>query len=196
MTQEKIANEKPRIYHSFRSPYSRLGLHQIKNANIDVDLLLFTGPPDGVKFADPTQNLPKLAYYMLDAPRMTMRMGLPINPPNPFDIDFTMANNTFAAAIIDGCGLQFAIALSDLRWGKGKNISEQAVLEKAANSIDWDTNKIQQAQQNSAVKDILKKFREQIEIDQVFGVPFAIYGASKYWGHDRFDLLIEETSAQ
>ena len=29
----------------------------------------------------------------------------------------------------------------------------------------------------------------------LIGVPFAVRGASKYWGHDRFELLVEEAAA-
>lgn len=76
-----------RIYHSFRSPYSRLGLHVIDRAKLDVELIPFTGPPDGIPFNDPTTNTLKLAYARLDVHRMTKRMGLPLSPPDPFDVD-------------------------------------------------------------------------------------------------------------
>ena len=45
-----------RVYFSFRSPYSRLGLHLIDRAGLDVELIPFTGPPDGAPFVDPSAN--------------------------------------------------------------------------------------------------------------------------------------------
>ncbi len=42
---------KIRVYHSFRSPYSRLGLHKVSRAGLDVELIAFTGPPEGTPFA-------------------------------------------------------------------------------------------------------------------------------------------------
>lgn len=187
-----MTTELPRVYFGFRSPYSRLGLHIVKNAGVSCDLVPFTGPPDGIAFADPTQNPAKLAYYQLDVGRMTMRMGLPIRIPNPFDVDFTAANKAAIAATLEGCALEFAIAVSDARWGQGKNISDLSVLRDVATTINWDADKVDSAQQDQSVTNALDENRNLIEADQVFGVPFAVNGAAKYWGHDRFDLFVEE----
>ena len=131
-----------RVYHSFRSPYSRLGLHVIDRAGLDVELIPFTGPPNGVAFNDPGANKPKLAYYAVDAPRMAMRMGLPISRPDPFEVDLAPSYKAAIAASHDGCGLAFAIAVSDARWGEGKNISELDVLKACAEKIGWSADAV------------------------------------------------------
>ena len=174
-----MPTETPRVYFGFRSPYSRLGLHIVKNAGISCTVIPFTGPPEGIAFADPTQNPAKLAYYRLDVVRMTMRMGLPIGLPDPFDVDFSPANNAAVAAAQDGCALEYALA----------------VLRDAATHINWDTTKVDAAQSDQNIQNALAENRTLIESDQVFGVPFAVNGASKYWGHDRFDLFVEESNA-
>ncbi len=181
-----------RVYHSFRSPYSRLGLHVIARSGLQVELIPFTGPPDGHKFDDPAANPLKLSYYMLDAPRMTMRMGLPMSPPNPFEVDLTPSYRAAIAAERDGAGLAFAIAVSDARWGEGRDISDLSVLEKCAADIGWDSLAVTAAQNDPAVNAELARHRRLITEDGVFGVPFAVMGQKKYWGHDRFDLLVEE----
>ena len=183
---------KPRVYHSFRSPYARLGLHMLARRDIDVELIPFTGPPDGVEFQDPVKNKAKLAYYGMDAPRMTMRMGLPIARPNPFEVDFTSANRALVAAVEDTKGMAFALAVSDARWGEGKNVSDLSVLEDCAEKIGWGKAQIASAQDSAAVSEEMARHRELINQDLAFGVPFAVYGGQKYWGHDRFDLLIED----
>lgn len=183
-----------RVYHSFRSPYSRLGLHLLKNAGLEAELIAFTGPPEGVAFQDPVQNAPKLAYYLQDAPRMTMRMGLPIRPPQPFEVDLSAANNAFAAASKAGKGLDYAIAVSDARWGEGRDVSDMSVLETCAENIGWNADAVRAAQNDENIADAHKHYRSMIERDQVFGVPFAVYGDCKFWGHDRFELLIEEAT--
>ena len=184
--------EKPRIYYAFRSPYSRLGLHLIKQAGLDVELIPFTGPPDGIAFSDPVANPAKLAYYLQDAPRMTMRMGLPVARPKPFEADFTPANNAAITAELDGKGLDFAIAVSDARWGEGRDVSDFDVLKECAQAIGWAADRIDAAQSDEAVKNAVAAHRELVEKDKVFGVPFAVTQSSKYWGHDRFELLVEE----
>lgn len=188
--------DRPRVYFSFRSPYSRLGLHVVQRAGIDAELMPFTGPPDGVAFQDPVQNPAKLAYYALDAPRMTMRMGLKIARPDPFDVDFTPANRAFVLAARAGEALSFAIAVSDARWGAGLNVSQAGVLEECARACGLSRDMIAAAQTNADadadVDEALQKHRDFIEQDQVFGVPFAVCGAGKYWGHERFDLFVED----
>lgn len=184
-----------RVYHSFRSPYSRLGLHVIHRAGLDVELIPFTGPPEGSKFDDPVANKPKLAYYQLDAPRMTMRMGLPITPPNPFEVDLVASYKAAVAADHAGKGLAYAISVSDARWGEGKDISDISVLKDCAEKVGWSAGAVEEAQSALSVGKAMKKHRALIEEDGVFGVPFAVMGPAKYWGHDRFDLLVEEAQA-
>lgn len=182
-----------RIYHSFRSPYSRLGLHIIDRANLEVELIPFSGPPEGSAFNDPVANAPKLEYYRLDVPRMTMRMGLPIIPPNPFDVDLVPSYKAAVGADRDGFGMAYALSVSDARWGEGKNISEISVLRECATKVGWSADAAEKAQSDLSVGKMMKTHRDMIEADKVFGVPFAVMGDSKYWGHDRFDLLVEET---
>ncbi len=181
-----------RVYHGFRSPYSRLGLHMLARAGLSAELIPFTGPPEGHKFDDPAANRLKLSYYLLDAPRMTMRLGLPIQPPNPFEVDMTAANRAAAAAELEGKGLAFAIAVSDARWGKGRDISDLSVLEKCAEEAGWDRARIGAAQEDGDVVAAMQRHRDTIAEDGVFGVPFAVMGARKYWGHDRFHILAED----
>lgn len=182
---------KPRVYFAFRSPYSRLGLHVVQRAGLDVDLIPFTGPPDGVAFSDPFASQPKLVYYLQDAPRMAARMGLPISPPKSFDINYAPAYRAAIAADRDGAGLAFATAVSDALWGFGRDISDQAVIDACADECGWNANAARAAQSDPATKAKLRKHRTLIERDGVFGVPFAVIGDEKFWGHDRFELFVE-----
>ena len=185
-----------RVYHSFRSPYSRLGLHVLARAGLKAELIPFTGPPEGAKFDDPAANPLKLSYYLLDAPRMTMRMGLEIMPPNPFEVDLAPSYKAAVAAAQDGKGLDFALAVSDARWGRGRDVSDLSVLEDCAEAAGWDAKAISAAQNDSAVRAEMARHRGLIAQDGVFGVPFAVMGAQKYWGHDRFDLLVADASGR
>ena len=183
-----------RVYFSFRSPYSRLGLHLIDRAGLDVELIPFTGPPDGAPFVDPSANPAKLSYYMQDVPRMTMRMGLPIARPDPFEIDLSPSYKAAIAASRDGVGLPYALNVSDARWGEGKNVSDMDVLKACAEQVGWSGDAVEKAQTDLSVGKALKQQRELIETDQIFGVPFAVMGEQKYWGHDRFELLIADAA--
>lgn len=182
---------RTRVYHGFRSPYSRLGLHIVKRAGLDADIIAFTGPPDGVAFADTSTHPLKRAYYGQDVPRMTMRMGLPIRMPKPFDVDFAPANRALTLAAIEGRGLDFALAVSDARWGSGEDISSLEVLEAAAGAIDWPADKVRKSQFDAGVRAAMEAQRALIAEDGVFGVPFAVADGAKFWGHDRFEVMVE-----
>lgn len=185
---------EPRVYHAFRSPYSRLGLHILKRAELKPAIIPFTGPPEGVPFSDPVANPPKLLYYMQDAPRMTRRMGLPMKGPDPFDVDFGPANRALVAAGRDGRGLDFAIAAADARWGEGLNVSSIDVLRDAARAIGWTAAAVETAQTDPSIDEEMSVHRRMIAEDGVFGVPFAVIGKERFWGHDRFDLFVEAAS--
>lgn len=183
-----------RCYFAFRSPYSRLGLHKLARAGFDGELVIFTGPPEDAEFADPTRNKYKLAYYQQDVFRMTVRMGLPLALPDPFDPDYRLANLSFIAAQNAGKGLDFAVAVSDARWGEGKNISEPQVLAEAAKAAGWDGFDPHVISADDTLAQTIKDQRALIAADGIFGVPFLIDGPNKYWGQDRFDLWLEERS--
>lgn len=184
-------SDEIRCYFAYRSPYSRMGLHLLARNGIACRLIPFTGPPEGTAFSDPTQNKPKLLYFMQDVPRMTARMGLPINSPKPFDVDFDLANRAFVAADQAGYGMAFALAVSDARWGAGLNVSDPDILAECAGSIGWsgfDPDRLATPE----IDAVLAEHRSLVKKDQVFGVPFAVWGKQKYWGHDRFELLLED----
>ena len=185
-----------RVYFAFRSPYSRLGLHKVAKAGlaekIGVRCLPFTGPAGGAPFLDPTGSPPKLAYYAEDAPRMTARLGLPFQFPQPFEIGMAdAANAAFYAADAAGRGLAFALAASDARWGEGKDLTDDAVLSACAAAAGVPPG----TDLKGAHEDRVAADRTQLEEDGVFGVPFAVLDKGgtrqRFWGQDRFDLLIE-----
>ena len=181
-----------RAYFAFRSPYSRLGLHKLARAGVAVQLVAFTGPPEGVVMEDAMRNPVKLAYLREDVLRMTRRMGLPLARPDPFDIDFTAANRAFVAAAAAGKAMDYAIAVSDARWGEGRNVSDRAVLRDCMAAVGLDPELAEDAQTHPGVANTLRGQRTLIERDQVFGVPFVVAGGRRYWGHDRIDLMLEE----
>lgn len=181
-----------RCYFGFRSPYSRLGLHKLARADFKGRLIAFTGPPDDAGgFADPAANKYKRDYYVHDVIRMTARLGLPIALPDPFDVDWAPANRAFQAADRDGKALAFALAVSDARWGEGRDISDPAVLAACADGVGWTLPDLDALKADADIKARFAADRELIRSDGVFGVPFLVDGDQKYWGQDRFDVWLE-----
>jgi len=181
-----------RMYFAYRSPYSRFGLHAIARAGLAPELIAFTGPPEGSPMFNPTDSPAKLAYSVQDVPRLAARMGLPIAMPDPFDVDFRAANKATEAAKQDGKGLAFALAVSDARWGEGRNVSEIAVLRDAAEAAGWDPERAEAGAVDPAMSEAVRAQRALIEEDQVFGIPFFVVNGQKYWGQDRIPMMLED----
>lgn len=188
-----------RVYFHFRSPYSRLGLHKIARMGADdrtdLTLIPFTGPAGGASFLNPTDSAPKIGYLMEDAPRMTALMDLPMAMPNPLDPDFAPSLTAFYAARRAGKALPFAIAVSDARWGDGKNIADPAVIAECAAKAGLGEHGDLAA---DAKRDVVED-RRLHDQDGAFGVPFAALEREgkreRFWGQDRFDLLAARLSA-
>lgn len=181
-----------RVYFGFRSPYSRLGLNVLHRAGYPVRLIPFTGPPDGTGFRDPLADAVKLKYYQQDVLRMTIRMGLPIAMPDPFDVDMAPSYRAFIAADAAGAGMAFALAVSEARWAEGKNISDADVLADCAATAGLDRGLPAEALNDPATAQALVDQRALIEQDNVFGVPFLVRGTDVFWGHDRIELFLAE----
>ncbi len=185
-----------RIYSGVRSPYSRLGMQVAKQGGVKAEVLPFIGPPEGVPFSNPTDNPLKLAYIMQDAPRMAKRLGLKMTMPKVFEVNYKNANFAQLGATKDGCGLEFACAIAEARWGAGEDISDIDILKRCADEAGWSADALEVAVngEDSATK--ISWLKEQIAKDGVFGVPFAVLetqnATQKYWGHDRFEMLVKD----
>ncbi|NWG45701.1 MAG: DsbA family protein [Alphaproteobacteria bacterium] len=188
--------DETRCYFALRSPYSRLGLHRLARAGVGVRLIPFTGPPEGIEFNDPTRNRAKSAYYVEDLIRLCTRLGLPLALPDPFDVDFDLANRAILAAQAGGAGLALALALSDARWGEGRNLADPKVIAATAAAAGLALPAPEALRADAALTAELAEGRRIIEADQVFGVPFIVWNGHKYWGQDRIDLFLEDRAAR
>ena len=93
-----------------------------------------------------------------------------------------------------GKGLDYAIAVSDARWGEGKDISDPALLADILTGLDLDPALVDQVAGGAAVAAGLAATKTKIANDGVFGVPFLVSGEEKFWGHDRIDLFLEASA--
>jgi 2-hydroxychromene-2-carboxylate isomerase len=192
VTSTEQSKSDLRMYFHFRSPYSRFGLHRIAQAGLDPDLMVFTGPPKGNEFRDPMKNPAIVRYVLGDVPRLGKRLGLAVKRPKPFDVNFAPASRSFVLAKAAGKGLEFALGISDVRWGNGKDISDLETIREVASGCGLDPSLVDEAQDHPQVRAAFDGYRDRVEEDGAFGVPFIVSGRQAYWGQDRIDLLLED----
>ena len=70
------------------------------------------------------------------------------------------------------------------------------MLEICAEKAGWEKSAVSSSQDDPDVAAEMKRHRTLIAEDGVFGVPFAVMGSRKYWGHDRFGLLVEDSNKE
>ncbi|MEM9421430.1 MAG: DsbA family protein [Pseudomonadota bacterium] len=188
-----------RVYFHFRSPYSRIGLHRLAQASVDekisTRLFLLTKVADQDSFPNPGRTPARRIYLMQDVPRVTTKAGLAIQMPDPLDPPYGPAVRAFLGAEKAGRSLAFALAVSNARWGEGKNISDEAVLAECAAQAGAPLT-LASDEEMVAAKGLSN---QQIDADGVFGVPFAVLEKDghkeRFFGQDRFDLLIEQINS-
>lgn len=188
-------SDELRVHFHFHSPYSRIGLHRLHLAKVTEKIptrLFMLSHAAGTGAApNPIATPARRAYIMEDVPRSTMQAGLPISLPNPMSPDYTLAAAAFYAAQDQGQELPFATALSNLRWGHGKDVSHADVIMEAAKDVGISFDPLS----TDDVPARLAEDQQQVEKDGAFGVPFAVLDRDgkkeKFFGQDRFDLLLE-----
>ena len=114
--------------------------------------------------------------------------------PKFWPVDYTNANKIIVASnLIEDINLTYKLAekISEAVWRKNLNIADKKTLFQLANDIGIDS-KIKHVFNEEKVENILKKYTEDAEVDNVFGVPTFIYRKKLFWGQDRLFFLEKE----
>ena len=187
-----MSSESIRIYFSFRSPYSCLGLYRfsrlLEQMSLNYELIPLV-PPD--EFIQQQQTSPdKRAYLIEDIQRYFTAYGLPVIMPQPFDVNWAIPHAAFVVADQYDMGLKFAVTLSLRRFSQGQDIASVAVLSEVAGELDLPVEEILQAHTVRSIQRALLQARRSMQEDRVFGVPTFVYQNQRYWGNDRLEWLI------
>lgn len=183
-----------RLYFSFRSPYSYLGLYRFSHIShtIGCDYRLLPLVPSKEFTQQAVQSDHKLSYIREDLSRTFTAYGLEFKLPEPFDLDWIIPHAAFVYANSEGKGIEFALMAYYCRFCEGANLSRQEVLERIADDCGLDADSIIKAHTDRDVQKTLLHCRKYMEEDAVFGVPTFVYNGKKFWGNDRLDWLLRE----
>ena len=194
----------PRIYFSFRSPYSWLALDRIWAEAPDVasaaELIPYWDPDPATETAVRSRGAgvhyvqmskPKHLYLLQDTKRLAQRRGLAMAWPIDIDPWWEVPHLAWLAAGSDGSRRALYLALTEARWGRGENICDPEVLGKAAAAAGLDGDSLAAATEDPGVRaggvDCLVRAYE----DDVFGVPYFRVGRHRFWGYDRVDDFVD-----
>jgi 2-hydroxychromene-2-carboxylate isomerase len=194
---------QPRLYFSFRSPYSWMTVRRLRAEVPDAWTALVWYPywdPDtrtAAALAERGAALPyaqmsraKHLYILLDSKRLSQQEGLSMSWPVDADPWWERPHLAWLWARRLGRAERFYDAVVAARWERGENICDPPVLRAAAEEAGLD------AEAAVAVTDDPSVRAEGVDClyaayhDDVFGVPYLRWRWHRFWGFDRLDAFL------
>ncbi|WP_084729938.1 2-hydroxychromene-2-carboxylate isomerase [Streptacidiphilus neutrinimicus] len=191
---------KPRLYFSFRSPFSWMALRQLEErvprAREVIDYVPYWDPDErtakalearGAGFHYTQMSKAKHLYILQDTKRLTQRFGYRMAWPIDIDPWWEVPHLGWLAARRLGREREMFSALTAARWERGENICDQDVLRRAAEEAGVDPRPVLEAVDDPEIREEGVAALAQAYDDDVFGIPYFKLGRHRFWGLDRLD---------
>jgi 2-hydroxychromene-2-carboxylate isomerase len=195
----------PRIYFSFRSPFSWMAVHRLQTEVPDVMRRLEFVPywdPDattGQALADAGAHLPytqmsraKHLYILQDTKRNAARLGLSMAWPIDVEPWWELPHLAWLRARQLGAEREFYAAVVAARWERGEDVCQRDAVHAIAESVGLDGAELAAAPENPALREEGVAALVDAYEDDVFGIPYFRVGRHRFWGLDRVDGFLEQ----
>ncbi|WP_026424630.1 2-hydroxychromene-2-carboxylate isomerase [Actinokineospora inagensis] len=197
--------KKAVYYFSLRSPYAWLAQYDLATKYADVAEVLrwrpFWEPTErgdadlraaGGRFVYTPMSKEKHLYILQDVRRLAAARGLSVKWPVDRDPDWEISHLPWFAAADAGIGQRYVEAVQRARWQEGRDICDPTVIkeicaELGIEAFDGTLSDSLRERSTAALMDL--------HHDDVFGVPFFVYGRDKYWGLDRLPQFVDAVRA-
>lgn len=190
----------PRLYFSFRSPYTWMAVERLRAARSDVDELIEFIPywdpdPDtdralterGAEFHYVQMSKAKHLYLLQDTKRLAQRYGLTMRWPIDIEPWWEVPHLAYLKAVRLGAGPAFFAAVMAARWQRGENICEPATVRAIGDALGLDGAALATATEDPEIRALGVDHLERAYHDDVFGIPYFRVGRHRFWGLDRLD---------
>jgi 2-hydroxychromene-2-carboxylate isomerase len=199
---------RPRLFFSFRSPYSRFLvdrlLREVPDAHDRFDWVPFWEPDERTRegmerrgaslhYADMSKA--KHLYILQDTKRIAARLGLPLAWPVDADPWWEPSHLGWLRARRLGRAAEFYGAIVAARWERGEDVSQPEVVRAAAAAIGLDGDAIAAAADDPEIRAEGVACLVDAYEDDIFGVPYLRLGWRRFWGYDRLDDFLAEYRA-
>ena len=183
------------VYFSFRSPYSWLALHRLDRLGdrLGAELRLvpvYPRPESG--FNDPAASHARFRYLIEDVGRMAQAYGVTMKLPASVDVRWELSHAAFTYAQEQERGLAFAVAASNARFARGRDLGDPGVLGEVAAIVGLDPAAVADAADDPARHAQVEAGITAAMHAGVFGVPFFVYENRHFWGNDRPEGVLRE----
>lgn len=191
----------PRLefWYEFASNYSYLSVMRIsdlaRQAGVEVIWKPFLlGPIFKAQGWDtsPFNLYPAKGRYMIrDMQRITASRGLPFVMPPTFPANGLKAARLALIGADEGWIEPFTKAIFEAEFGRGEDIAQPAVLEKALAGLGLDAASLMARAEDPVIKQRLKDQTAEAQSRGIFGAPsFITEDGELFWGDDRLEQAL------
>lgn len=191
----------PRLefWYEFASNYSYLSVMRISDlaqqAGVEVIWKPFLlGPIFKAQGWDtsPFNLYPAKGRYMIrDMQRITASRGLPFVMPPTFPANGLKAARLALIGADEGWIEPFTKAIFEAEFGRGEDIAQPAVLEKALAGLGLDAASLMARAEDPVIKQRLKDQTAEAQSRGIFGAPsFITEDGELFWGDDRLEQAL------
>ncbi|MGC5032717.1 DsbA family protein [Micromonospora sp. DT229] len=195
---------RPRLYFSFRSPYSWLTVRRLREVVPDLsaefDCLPYWDPDEktsaalaerGGEFHYQQMSRAKHLYMLMDTKRLAQNRGIDMAWPVDVDSWWELPHLGWLAARQEGREWEFYDAIVAARWGRGDDICTPEVVATAATAAGLDPDRTVAAADDESIREEAVGCLYQAYLDDVFGIPYLKWGRHRFWGLDRVDAFLD-----
>lgn len=198
----------PKIFFSFRSPYSWMGLRRLRMRVPDVlertQLIPFWDPDPDMLAAIRARNAdthyvpmskPKHLYILHDTKRLAAENGLHMAWPIDVNCHWEVPHLGWLRARSFGAATAFYNAVVEARWARAENICDPAVIHRIASDLGLDADQVAGAHADAEIRAQAADCLVAAYEEDVFGVPYFRLGRQRFWGLDRVDAFADQLVA-
>jgi len=190
------------FYFDFVSPYSYLALTQARTfeghhgVRFEVRPVVYAKLLDATGLSGPAEIEVKRRYTFADVLRVAHRLGVPLAGPPAHPFRSLEALRALMLWREDDRALDLAVALSTAAWGKGRDLTDVAVIADVVAAAGFDVQDLARRVTSGPVKQALADATAAAVRAGVFGVPTFVVGDEMFWGQDRMADLAEHVAGR
>jgi 2-hydroxychromene-2-carboxylate isomerase len=198
------AKRPPRLYFSFRSPFSWMALRRLEErlpaAPELIEYVPYWDPDEkmaaalderGSGFHYTQMSKAKHLYILQDTKRLAQRHGYPMTWPIDVDPWWDLPHLAWLRAKAAGEHRELYAAVCAARWERGENVCEPEVLHAACTAAGLDADALVAAGTDDEVRSRGLDALSAAYDDDVFGIPYFKLGRHRFWGLDRLDGFLD-----
>ncbi len=202
--REPAVKRRPRLYFSFRSPYSWLTVRRLREVVPDLGEAMECIPywdPDeqtgaaltrrGGEFHYVQMSRAKHLYMLMDTKRLAQRYGIAMAWPVDVDSWWELPHLAWLYARREGRAWDFYDAVVAARWGRGDDICQPDVVRAAAKQAGLDPELAVAAPDDPSIREEAADCLYLAYLDDIFGIPYLKWGRHRFWGLDRLDAFLD-----